>query len=94
MKTGKTEKMVDGNARIELRANLFLEPEIVVGHLGTPLLKLAVSRYRSSSLLEVTKLEIPLPRGTVTRLLHEIRKLHERERAQIAEDLNALKGPA
>lgn len=93
MKTNRTERIVDGNARIELDADLFLEPELQADHRGSPLLTIAVSRYRSSGLFEITKLRVNLPRDSVTRLLHEIRKLHERERAQIVEDLAALQKP-
>lgn len=81
----------DGYRRVELDAELHLEPEIAIGNWGQPELTLAVSRRTTAGTFEVTKLRVKIPRDTVTRLLHEIRKLHERERAQIAEDLAALK---
>ena len=80
--------------RIELDAELHLEPELIVGHWGQPELRLAVSRTLASGMFEVTHLRVKIPRETVTRLLREIHKLHERERMQIAEDLAALKGAA
>lgn len=77
--------------RIELDAKLHLEPEIISGYWGEPELTLAVERTTAAGTFEVTKLRVRIPRETITRLLHEIRKLHERERAQIAEDLAVLK---
>lgn len=83
-----------GYRRIELDADLHLEPEIVAGHWGQPELTLAVSRRLSSGVFEVTHLRVRIPRGTVQRLMSEVRKLHERERAEIEADLVALKGVA
>ncbi len=91
MATRRVTQDVGGYRRIELDAELHLEPEIVSGHWGQPELQLAVSRRLSSGVFEVTKLRVKIPRETVTRLLREIHKLHEREHAQIAEDLAALK---
>ncbi len=70
---------------------LHLEPELVDGHWGQTELTLAVERTTSAGTFEVTHLRVKIPRDTVNRLLHEVRKLHERERAQIAEDLAVLK---
>lgn len=81
-----------GYRRIELDAELHLEPEISIGHWGQPELMLAVSRTTSQGTFEVMKLRVKIPRDTVTRLLREIQKLHARERAQITEDLQALNG--
>lgn len=91
MATRRVEEDRGGYRRIALDAELHLEPELVLGHWGQPELKLAVSRRTAAGTFEVTKLQVKIPRETITRILHEIRKLHERERAQIAEDLDALK---
>jgi hypothetical protein len=80
-----------GYRRIELDGKLHLEPEIVAGQWDEPTLTLALERTTSAGTFEVTKIRVRIPRSSVTRLLHEIHKLHERERAQIAEDLAALK---
>lgn len=90
--TRRVVEKSDGYERIELDCELHLEPELVHGNWGQTELHLAVGRERSSGVFETTKLRIKIPRETVTRLMHEIRKHHERERAQIAEDLAALKG--
>lgn len=81
----------DGYRRIELDGNLHIEPELIAGRWDEPTLTLSVERTTSAGTFEVTKISVRIPRSTVTRLMHEIRKLHERERAQIAEDLAALK---
>lgn len=89
-----TRRVTEDNAgyrRIELDVELHLEPELIAGRWDEPTLTLAVQRTTSAGTFEVTKLRVRIPRSTVTRLMHEIRKLHERERAQIAEDLAALK---
>jgi hypothetical protein len=89
--TRRVVDQFDGFEKIELDAELWTEPEIQQNRFGGPELHIGVSRKRSSGVTEVTKLRIQISRESLTRLLHEIRKVHERERAQIAEDLAALK---
>lgn len=81
----------DGFEKVELDTELWTEPVIQKDRFGGPELLIGVSRTRSSGIREVTQLRVRISRDSITRLLGEIRKLHERERAQIAEDLAALK---
>lgn len=90
MNTRRVVDKFEGFEKIEMDCQLYLEPELVPGIWGEAVLKLAVARERSSGVRECTHLNIKIPRDTVTRMLHEIRKLHVRERAQIAEDIGAL----
>lgn len=91
MKTYRNEKLINGHVDVELAADLYLEPEVTFDNQDAPVLELAVSRERTTGTLEITRLKIRIPRSSITRILHSIRKLHERERAQIDEDLAALK---
>lgn len=79
-----------GYRRIELDVDLHLEPEISLSHWGQFELAIGVSRRTSRGTFEATKLSIRIPRDTVTRLMHQIKKLHDAERAQILEDLGAV----
>ncbi len=81
----------DGFEKVEMDTELWTEPEIKEDRFGGPELHIGVARVRSSGVKEVTQLHVKLSRSSITRLMHEIRKLHERERVQIAEDLAALK---
>ena len=86
-----TRRVVDKFDRFEkVDTELWTEPEITEDRFGGPELRIGVSRKRASGVNEVTSLRIRISRESVTRLMHEIRKLHDRERAQISEDIAAL----
>ena len=91
-KTKRTTRDDSGYARFEVDAELHIEPEILPGVWGQPELRLSYSRVRESGKYEVTQVTVKIPRDTITRLAHEIRKLHERERLAIAEDQAAFTG--
>lgn len=92
MATRRIVDKFDGFEKIELDSELWTEPEIVTDRFGGPELRIGVSRERASGVREVTSLRIRISRCSIARLLHEIRKLHARERAQIVEDLDAING--
>ena len=79
--------MTDTNQKLE--ADLWLEPELKDTPRGL-ILELSVVREKKRGGREFTKLAIKFPRDSIGRILHEVRKLHDKELATISEDVQTL----
>lgn len=70
-------------------ADLWLEPEIKDTGRGI-IFEMAVEHTKRSGTRVFTKLRVRFPRDSIGRVLHEVRKLHDKELATISEDVQTL----
>lgn len=79
--------MKDQHHNIE--ADLWLEPTLTDTGRGI-IFEISVERTKKSGTREFTKLRVRMPRDSVNRILYEVRKLHDKELANVAEDVAVL----
>lgn len=75
--------------RRTIEADLWLEPTLTDTGRGI-ILEISVERTKKSGAREFTKLRVKMPRDSVNRILYEVRKLHDRELSNVAEDVAVL----
>lgn len=72
-----------------IEADLWLEPTLTDTGRGI-ILEISVERTKKNGAREFTKLRVNMPRDSVNRILYEIRKIHDREIANVNEDVAVL----